>query len=322
MRLPGEKRVLAVSVREPCRSLAGGRRGGCGGPRSAVSASRDCGSAWRGGRRVARRPGGRTASGSPVACGRPRPARRREPSAARGPWGRAAASPARVRSRSRAVSNSASAAKRWKVSRPVGLVVSMASWSERKPTSGSPSAVTTATRSWRDRPRRSSRQTTTTSPACVVEQLLAGSGLRGRARGGVLEEALAAGGDERVALEGEVLVGRRDPGVAEQHGVVLLGRRGVAERSRRARFAASGSATSSATALSRSERADRRRGLVSQKRSFVRQARATGWPTAARGSRGSSRASSRRGPWRPRRGGVGARPGSRRRSRGRARRCR
>ncbi len=66
----------------------------------------------------------------------------------RRPRARAAASPARVRSRIRSRSNSISAAKTWKTSEPAGVVVSIDSCAERKPTPRSFRAVTVSMR-WR-----------------------------------------------------------------------------------------------------------------------------------------------------------------------------
>ena len=81
------------------------------------------------------------------------------------PRARLAASAVRVRSRKSSTSNCPRAAKIWRISRPVALVVSMFSCSDRKPM---PRAckVSTVDRSWRmDRARRSRRWTTRTSPS-------------------------------------------------------------------------------------------------------------------------------------------------------------
>jgi len=67
--------------------------------------------------------------------------------------------------------------------------------------------------------------------AGVVEQLLPGGQPGRRARRLVLEEPLALGGAEGVALQGEPLVLVRDPGVADPHGFLLVGGR-VAETAR------------------------------------------------------------------------------------------
>jgi hypothetical protein len=61
------------------------------------------------------------------------------------PRGRAAASPALVRSRMRSRWNSARAAKTWKTSLPPGVVVSIASWRLRKPMPRSARPVTVST---------------------------------------------------------------------------------------------------------------------------------------------------------------------------------
>jgi len=75
----------------------------------------------------------------------------------------AAAIPALVRSRIRSRSNWPRAPKTWKISRPPGVVVSIASVSDRRPTPRASRAVTVSMRWVSDRPRRSSFQTTRTS---------------------------------------------------------------------------------------------------------------------------------------------------------------
>ena len=80
------------------------------------------------------------------------------------PRSRAACSPAKVRSRVRSRSNSASAAKTWKISRPAEVVVSIDSCNDRNPTPRASSSWTVSIRCRNDRPSRSSRQTTRVSP--------------------------------------------------------------------------------------------------------------------------------------------------------------
>src|SRR3954452_21931830 len=80
------------------------------------------------------------------------------------PRARAACSPAWVRSLMRSRSNSASAPKTWKTSLPTLVVVSVCSWRERKPTPRFCSCLTVLMRWARERPSRSSRQTTRVSP--------------------------------------------------------------------------------------------------------------------------------------------------------------
>ena len=83
------------------------------------------------------------------------------------PCGRAAVSPATVRSRISSRSNSASAAKMRNTRRPSAVVVSScAPWpaSTRRPTPRADRSCTVLTRWARLRPRRSSFQTTSTSP--------------------------------------------------------------------------------------------------------------------------------------------------------------
>jgi DNA-directed RNA polymerase subunit beta' len=70
--------------------------------------------------------------------------------------------PALVRSRIRSRSNWPSAPNTWKMSRPPGVVVSMFSVNERKPTPRASSLPTVSIRCGRERPSRSSRQTTST----------------------------------------------------------------------------------------------------------------------------------------------------------------
>ena len=94
----------------------------------------------------------------------------------RRPRARAEASPALVRSRIRLRSNSARAAKTWKTSRPAGEFVWMLSVRETNPTPLSSRSPTIRTRSDNDRPRRSSRQTTRTSPSRRALRQLSSSG--------------------------------------------------------------------------------------------------------------------------------------------------
>jgi hypothetical protein len=83
--------------------------------------------------------------------------------------GAAAARPARVRSLMSARSNSARAPNRCKMSWPPAVVVSIRSWRLRNPMARRRRPSTVRMRSARDRPRRTSRQTTRTSPGWAVE---------------------------------------------------------------------------------------------------------------------------------------------------------
>gem|GEM_PF-4778347 len=91
----------------------------------------------------------------------------------RRPRRRAAASPACTLSWINARSNCASAPKIWNRSSPCGQVVSICSVSERKATPRSLSPVTVARRCGRERPSRSSFQTTRQSPARTKASALA-----------------------------------------------------------------------------------------------------------------------------------------------------
>ena len=88
----------------------------------------------------------------------------------------AATRPALVRSWMSARSNSDSAAKIWKISLPLALVVSMASLRERNPTPASFRSFKIVTRSFRLRPSRSRRQTTRVSPSRIASRHRASSG--------------------------------------------------------------------------------------------------------------------------------------------------
>ena len=81
------------------------------------------------------------------------------------PRARAAARPTAARSAISSRSNSASAAKMWKTRRPVLVVVSIPSCRDANATPRSASALTVSTRCRSDRPSRSSRHTTSVSPA-------------------------------------------------------------------------------------------------------------------------------------------------------------
>ena len=83
----------------------------------------------------------------------------------RRPGACAAASPASVRARITARSNSAKAPNTWKMSRPPLVVVSIAWVSDRNPTPRFSSGVTRSMRCFKERPRRSRRQTTSVSPS-------------------------------------------------------------------------------------------------------------------------------------------------------------
>ncbi len=92
------------------------------------------------------------------------------------PRERAAANPARVRSRIKLRSNSASAAKRWNTSFPVALPVSIFSVTDSKKTPRLSKSVMIFTRSGKLRPRRSKRHTTNVSPVRNARRQFISSG--------------------------------------------------------------------------------------------------------------------------------------------------
>jgi len=96
------------------------------------------------------------------------------------PRARAAANPARVRSRINCRSNSANAPNRWNTNRPPAVVVSIASVTDRNPTPRSRSAVTVSIRCGRDRPNRSNRHTTNVSPGRSESNAATSSGRSSR----------------------------------------------------------------------------------------------------------------------------------------------
>ena len=103
----------------------------------------------------------------------------------------------------------------WNTSRSSGVVVSTASVSERNPTPRRSNAATVSIRCGRLRPSRSSFQVTSTSPARAVFEHL-GAACRG----------------QRVEWQGQALVRRAYPGVADRRY-----RRSCPPRRRRARVA-------------------------------------------------------------------------------------
>jgi hypothetical protein len=86
--------------------------------------------------------------------------------------------------------------------------------------------VTVSTRWRRERPSRSSFQTTRASPGAeLVQDLLEERAVGRGAAGGLDEHPVAAGRGERVDLEVWLLVGGGDAGVAEQVAHAADGRR-------------------------------------------------------------------------------------------------
>jgi hypothetical protein len=103
------------------------------------------------------------------------------------------------------------------------VVVSIASWRLRNPTPRSARPVMVSTRWRRERPSRSSFQTTVEFPddegvagAQLVQELCEGGAVGAGAAGGLGEDPVAAGALEGVDLELWLLVGGGDAGVAEQ----------------------------------------------------------------------------------------------------------
>jgi hypothetical protein len=91
--------------------------------------------------------------------------------------------------------------------------VSIASWRLRNPIPCSARPVTVSTRWRRERPRRSSFQTTRVSP---VEELLEDGPVGAGAASRLGEHPVAAGAFQGVGLELGLLVGGGGAGVAEQ----------------------------------------------------------------------------------------------------------
>jgi hypothetical protein len=100
--------------------------------------------------------------------------------------------------------------------RPVGVPVSMLSVNDRKPIRCCSSWAIVSIRCRSDRPRRSSLQTTSVSPATVVEAAVELGAVAQCARRGVGERPLAPGLAERVQLKRDVLAAGRHARVADQ----------------------------------------------------------------------------------------------------------
>ena len=134
------------------------------------------------------------------------------------PRARLAARAVRVRSRRSSTSNCPRAAKMWRISRPVALVVSMFSCSDRRPMPRA-AKVSTVVRSWRmDRAR--SVEPGDDQHIALAGELQGGSKLRAIRAGAAhrfLEHPLAPGSMEGVDLTiGGLQIGR-DAGIADQH---------------------------------------------------------------------------------------------------------
>jgi hypothetical protein len=104
----------------------------------------------------------------------------------------------------------------WKTSLPPGVVVSIASCRLRNPTPRSASPVMVSTRWRRERPRRSSLQTTRCRRAQLVQELRESGPVAAGPAGGLGEHPIAASTIERVDLEPGLLVGGGDAGIAKQ----------------------------------------------------------------------------------------------------------
>ena len=115
-------------------------------------------------------------------------------------------------------SNSARAAKTWKISLPPLVVVSICSVRLLKPIPRSCSPAIVSIRCGSDRPSRSSFQTTRVSPLrAKLERLLEAWPIGLRAAGGVGEDPLTAGLFQRILLERERLIVGGDPSIANKH---------------------------------------------------------------------------------------------------------
>ena len=131
----------------------------------------------------------------------------------RRPRARAAARPTAARSAISSRSNSASAAKIWKTRRPVLAEVSIPSCREANATPRPASALTVSTRCRSDRPSRSSRHTTSVSPARRYPMHSVSCGRCGQLpRRRIGEDLLAARRVQRAGLPVQVLTGTGDPG--------------------------------------------------------------------------------------------------------------
>jgi hypothetical protein len=131
--------------------------------------------------------------------------------------GRAAASPAAVRSRMRSRSNSARAAKTWKTSLPAGVVVSIASWRLRKA-----DATLGQAGDGVDRVAQGAAEPVQfphdqgVAGAQLIEHLGEGGPVGAGPAGGFDNDPVAAGTLAGVDLEPGLLVGGGDAGMAEQ----------------------------------------------------------------------------------------------------------
>src|SRR5271165_2425089 len=101
------------------------------------------------------------------------------------------------------------------MSRPPGVVVSIASVRERKLTPRASRAFTVSIRCGSERPRRSSFHTVRISPSRTKPSAAAKPGRSAFARRLVLEHAHAPGLGERVELQRQILIGRRHSRVAD-----------------------------------------------------------------------------------------------------------
>ena len=133
----------------------------------------------------------------------------------RRPRARAAARATAARSAISSRSNSANAAKMWKTSRPVLVVVSIPSCRDANATPRSASALTVSTRCRSDRPSRSSRHTTSVSPARRYPRHRVSSGRSASFPYAVSVKIFSARRGQRVGLPVQVLGGTGDPGVAD-----------------------------------------------------------------------------------------------------------
>ena len=134
------------------------------------------------------------------------------------PRARAAARPARVRSRMMSRSNSARAPKTWKMSFPPLVVVSMASCKLWKPTPRSRRSVTVSMRCLSDRAEPIELPDHERIAGPQVGQGLLQAGPLGLGPAGLVGvDLLAPRGLQGVFLEVEVLIEGRDPGVADPH---------------------------------------------------------------------------------------------------------
>jgi hypothetical protein len=105
----------------------------------------------------------------------------------------------------------------WKTSRPCAVVVSRASVRLRNPIPRTRKFSTVSINCFIERASRSSFHTISVSPLREFERVVQGGPIRDRTRHLLGVNLFAARLGQRVALQGEVLVDSRNPGISDQH---------------------------------------------------------------------------------------------------------